>query len=83
MQGHGLGRIINKELEKIAAGKNIHELFLLTTTAKKFFEHAEFYIWKYKNYFLRIRPYKLDEKINNPLLILFFLSLIWRRRNLF
>ena len=65
MQGHGLGRIINKELEKIAAGKNIHELFLLTTTAKKFFEHAEFYIWKYKNYFLRIRPYKLDEKINN------------------
>ena len=26
---------------------------------------AEFYIWKYKNYFLRIRPYKLDEKINN------------------
>ena len=42
MQGHGLGRIINKELEKIAAGKNIHELFLLTTTAKKFFEQQKY-----------------------------------------
>jgi acid phosphatase (class A) len=26
---------------------------------------AEYYIWKYKNYFLRIRPYKLETKLNN------------------
>jgi acid phosphatase (class A) len=26
---------------------------------------AEYYIWKYKNYFLRIRPYKLQTKLNN------------------
>ena len=26
---------------------------------------AEYYIWKYKNYFLRIRPYKLDARLNN------------------
>jgi acid phosphatase (class A) len=26
---------------------------------------AEYYIWKYKNYFLRIRPYKLESKLNN------------------
>ncbi len=28
-------------------------------------EDASYYIWKYKNYFLRIRPYKLDTRINN------------------
>ena len=28
-------------------------------------EDASYYIWKYKNYFLRIRPYKLDTNINN------------------
>jgi acid phosphatase (class A) len=26
---------------------------------------AEYYIWKYKNYFLRIRPYKLETQLNN------------------
>jgi acid phosphatase (class A) len=26
---------------------------------------AEYYIWKYKNYFLRIRPYKLEPRLEN------------------
>lgn len=26
---------------------------------------AEYYIWKYKNYFLRIRPYKLEPQLKN------------------
>lgn len=26
---------------------------------------AEYFIWKYKNYFLRIRPYKLEPALNN------------------
>jgi acid phosphatase (class A) len=26
---------------------------------------AEYYIWKYKNYFLRIRPYKLETQLQN------------------
>jgi acid phosphatase (class A) len=28
-------------------------------------EDASYYIWKYKNYFLRIRPYKLETKLSN------------------
>lgn len=28
-------------------------------------EDASYYIWKYKNYFLRIRPYKLETKLKN------------------
>jgi amino-acid N-acetyltransferase len=37
-RGKGLGWFINQELEKIAVSKGISSLFLLTTTAKDFFE---------------------------------------------
>ncbi len=38
LQGKGLGKYINRELEKIVAAKGISSIFLLTTTAKFFFE---------------------------------------------
>jgi amino-acid N-acetyltransferase len=37
-QGKGLGRFINHELEKISKQRRITCLYLLTTTAKEFFE---------------------------------------------
>ncbi len=37
-QGRGLGKYIVKELEQAAIKKDVHSLYLLTTTAKDFFE---------------------------------------------
>ena len=37
-QGQGLGKFIHRELEKIAVSKKVKHLFLLTTTARQFFE---------------------------------------------
>jgi amino-acid N-acetyltransferase len=41
-QGRGLGKQIRLELEKIAQQKGVRHLFLLTTTAKGFFEKEEY-----------------------------------------
>jgi amino-acid N-acetyltransferase len=38
LQGKGLGKQINEGLEKIASSRGIKDMFLLTTTAKDFFE---------------------------------------------
>src|ERR1700738_2327068 len=36
-RGKGLGKVINRYLEKIAKENGVHFLYLLTTTAKEFF----------------------------------------------
>jgi acid phosphatase (class A) len=38
---------------------------LTSTLIANVWKDAEYYIWKYKNYFLRIRPYKLEPKLEN------------------
>lgn len=38
---------------------------LTATLVANTWKDAEYYIWKYKNYFLRIRPYKLEPSLNN------------------
>jgi protein-tyrosine-phosphatase/GNAT superfamily N-acetyltransferase len=38
LQGKGLGKLISRKLEELARSKGIHQLYLLTTTAKSFFE---------------------------------------------
>ncbi|HEX5651619.1 MAG TPA: arsenic resistance N-acetyltransferase ArsN2 [Chitinophagaceae bacterium] len=38
LQGKGLGNLINRKLEELAKSKGIQQLYLLTTTAKSFFE---------------------------------------------
>jgi len=38
LQGKGLGSFINKELERISKEQHTNYLYLLTTTAKEFFE---------------------------------------------
>lgn len=38
LQGQGLGKLITRELEKVAIAKGIHTLYLLTTTASNFFQ---------------------------------------------
>ncbi|HEX7904515.1 MAG TPA: arsenic resistance N-acetyltransferase ArsN2 [Chitinophagaceae bacterium] len=38
LQGQGLGKLINRELEKVTTAKGIHTLYLLTTTASNFFQ---------------------------------------------
>jgi len=38
LQGKGLGKLIHHELEKITKARGINSLYLLTTTAKDFFE---------------------------------------------
>ncbi len=44
MQRRGLGKFIVRELEKVAAQKGIHYLYLLTTTAKDFFIKEDYTI---------------------------------------
>ena len=39
LRGSGLGRLIVRELERVAGGAHIRELVLLTQTAKRFFKH--------------------------------------------
>ena len=44
---------------------NADSLPLTAALVANVWEDASYYIWKYKNYFLRIRPYKLETKLNN------------------
>jgi amino-acid N-acetyltransferase len=44
LQGKGLGKQISSYLEKIASEKGIDEIYLLTTTAKDFFEKEAYQI---------------------------------------
>jgi acid phosphatase (class A) len=44
---------------------NADSLPLTAQLAVNTWKDAEFLIWKYKNYYLRIRPYKLDTAIHN------------------
>jgi acid phosphatase (class A) len=44
---------------------NADSLPLTAALIANVWEDASYYIWKYKNYFLRIRPYKLEPKLNN------------------
>jgi hypothetical protein len=44
---------------------NADSLPLTAALVAHVWEDASYYIWKYKNYFLRIRPYKLETKLNN------------------
>lgn len=49
----------------IGAWFNADGLPLTAKLVAHVWEDASYYIWKYKNYFLRIRPYKLEAKLNN------------------
>ena len=44
---------------------NADSLPLTSKLVANVWEDASYYIWKYKNYFLRIRPYKLEMKLKN------------------
>lgn len=44
---------------------NADSLPLTAMLAANVWKDAEYFIWKYKNYFLRIRPYKLETKLKN------------------
>jgi acid phosphatase (class A) len=44
---------------------NADSLPLTAKLVANVWEDASYYIWKYKNFFLRIRPYKLDTRLNN------------------
>ena len=44
---------------------NADSLPLTAQLVAHVWEDASYYIWKYKNYFLRIRPYKLETKLKN------------------
>ena len=44
---------------------NADSLPLTAALVANVWEDASYYIWRYKNYFLRIRPYKLETKLNN------------------
>jgi acid phosphatase (class A) len=44
---------------------NPDSLPLTANLVANVWKDAGYYIWKYKNYFLRIRPYKLETKLNN------------------
>ena len=44
---------------------NADSLPLTAKLVANVWEDASYYIWKYKNYFLRIRPYKLETKLKN------------------
>jgi amino-acid N-acetyltransferase len=44
LRGKGLGKVITKGLEQIARQKGIHSIFLLTTTAKDFFEKEHYVV---------------------------------------
>jgi amino-acid N-acetyltransferase len=42
LRGKGMGALIYEQLEQIAKDKGCQKLFLLTTTAESFFQHAGF-----------------------------------------
>lgn len=44
---------------------NADSLPLTATLAANVWKDAEYLIWKYKNYFVRIRPYKIEPKLQN------------------
>lgn len=44
---------------------NADSLPLTAALAANVWKDAEYVIWKYKNYFIRIRPYKLEPKLQN------------------
>jgi acid phosphatase (class A) len=44
---------------------NADSLPVTATLVEKVWKDAEFLIWKYKNYYLRIRPYKLEKDLQN------------------
>jgi acid phosphatase (class A) len=44
---------------------NAETLPLTAALVANVWSDASYYIWKYKNYFLRIRPYKLETKLKN------------------
>lgn len=44
---------------------NADSLPLTAALAANVWKDAEYLIWKYKNYFIRIRPYKLDKALQN------------------
>jgi len=44
---------------------NADSLPLTAKLTANVWKDAEFLIWKYKNYFVRIRPYKLESKLDN------------------
>ncbi|HET6767500.1 MAG TPA: phosphatase PAP2 family protein [Chitinophagaceae bacterium] len=44
---------------------NPDSLPLTAALAANVWKDAEYLIWKYKNYFIRIRPYKLESKLKN------------------
>ena len=44
---------------------NADSLPLTAALAANVWKDAEYLIWKYKNYFIRIRPYKLEPKLQN------------------
>lgn len=44
---------------------NADSLPLTAQLAANVWKDAEYYIWKYKNYFVRIRPYKLEPRLEN------------------
>ena len=44
---------------------NADSLPLTATLVANVWKDAEYLIWKYKNYFIRIRPYKLEPKLKN------------------
>ena len=49
----------------IATWFNADSLPLTAALAANVWKDAEYLIWKYKNYFIRIRPYKLEPKLQN------------------
>jgi amino-acid N-acetyltransferase len=44
LQGKGLGKKISNQLEKIVSSKGVNSIYLLTTTAKNFFERESYNI---------------------------------------
>src|SRR5687767_3647820 len=49
----------------IATWFNADSLPITAALAANVWKDAEYLIWKYKNYFIRIRPYKLEPKLQN------------------
>ena len=46
LQGKGFGKYINRELERISKQRGVDHLYLLTTTAKDFFEKEGYQVMK-------------------------------------
>jgi acid phosphatase (class A) len=49
----------------IAPWFNADSLPVTAALVANVWKDAEYLIWKHKNYFLRIRPYKIDQRLNN------------------